>query len=127
MSEPNETKKEDFLQRRKSERKAINADVNIYDNINGLHVGLLVNVASEGIMVIADNEIEKDCIFQYELRLPMEVNHTDKIVVGVDCLWCQPADQKNKFWAGFHIIDISETDHATLEELIQEHGQASLL
>ena len=127
MSEEGDQAEQDPRHRRRQQRKEIPVDIDVFDGLSGTHIGLLVNITVEGIMIIADREIRNDCIFQYELRLPMDVNGSNKIIVGVDCLWCQPADQLNRFWAGYHIIDISEADLKNLEVLIDDHGQASLL
>ncbi len=108
---------------RKLERMELNQAIVILDTINGGAFGELVNITTEGLMVMADREIETQAIFQLALQLPEPIKGSDQIVVGADCLWCRRAENFYRYWAGFQIIDASEQALAQLEVLIELYAR----
>lgn len=108
---------------RKLERKELNHAIVILDTINGGVFGELVNVTTEGIMVMTDREIETQAIFQLALQLPEAIRGSNQIVIGADCLWCRRAENFYRYWAGFQIIDASEGALEQIEALIDLYGR----
>jgi len=108
---------------RKLERKELNQAIVVLDTINGGVFGELVNVTTEGLMVMTDREIETQAIFQLSLQLPEAIKGSDQIVVGADCLWCRRAENFYRYWAGFQIIDASEQALTQLEVLIDLYAR----
>lgn len=108
---------------RKLERKELNQSIVILDTINGGAFGELVNITTEGLMLMTDREIETQAIFQLSLQLPEPIKGNDQIIVGADCLWCRRAENFYRYWAGFQIIDASELAMAQLEVLIDLYAR----
>ena len=108
---------------RKLERKELNQAIVINDTINGGVFGELVNITTEGLMVITDREIETQAIFQLSLELPEPIKGADQIVIGADCLWCRRAENFYRYWSGFQIIDASEKALEQIEVLIDLYGR----
>ncbi|MGK0499439.1 MAG: hypothetical protein ACJAYG_001080 [Oceanicoccus sp.] len=107
---------------RKHERKQLNQPMPIIDVINGGQFGELVNVTVEGIMVITDKEIPTQSIYQLSLKLPMTIAGSDTVELGADCLWCREVENFHRYWAGFQIIDASDTAMTQLEQLINHYS-----
>jgi hypothetical protein len=103
---------------RKLERKELTQPIAINDTINGGVFGELVNITTEGLMVITDREIETQAIFQLALQLPESLAGSDTLVLGADCLWCRRAENFYRYWAGFQIIDASNHAIEQIEALI---------
>jgi hypothetical protein len=103
---------------RKLERKEIVQPIHIRDVINGGSFGELVNITAEGLMVITDQPLTPHSIFQLVLDLPGELEGSNTLELGADCLWCRDAVNFNRHWAGFHIIDISEQGLNQIQQLI---------
>ncbi len=108
---------------RKYERKELNQSIPIVDVINGGEFGELVNATVEGIMVITDKEIHTQSIYQLSLQLPIEIAGSKTVDLGADCLWCRKVENFHRYWAGFHIIDASDTAMAQIEELIKHYSK----
>ncbi len=104
---------------RKLERKELNQAIAVHDTINGGVFGELVNITREGLMVMTDREIETQSIFQLALQLPEPLKGSAQIVLGADCLWCRRAENFYRYWAGFQIIDASDTALTQLDALIE--------
>ena len=108
---------------RKHERVELNQTIPIIDMINGGDFGELVNATIEGIMVITDQEIPTHSIFQLALQLPIEIEGSNTVTLGADCLWCRKVENFHRYWSGFHIIDASDTALAQIEELIAHYSK----
>ena len=108
---------------RKLERKELSQAITVLDTINGGVFGELVNVTTEGLMVMTDREIETQAIFQLSLQLPEAIKGGNQIVIGADCLWCRSAENFSRYWAGFQIIDASERALTQLEVLIDLYAR----
>ena len=108
---------------RKHERIELNQAIPIIDTINGGSFGELVNATVEGIMIITDNPIPANSIYQLSLQLPMDIEGSDTINIGADCLWSRRIENFHRYWAGFHIIDASDTALAQLEKLIAHYSK----
>ncbi|ARN74705.1 PilZ domain-containing protein [Oceanicoccus sagamiensis] len=108
---------------RKHERKELNQSIPILDVINGGEFGELVNATIEGIMIITDKEIPTQSIYQLSLQLPIEIEGSNTVELGADCLWCRKVENFHRYWSGFHIIDASDTAMAQLEELIKHYSK----
>lgn len=108
---------------RKLERIELNETIHIHDCINGGHFGELVNLTTEGMMLISDRDIEPGSIFQLSFTLPAELLGSDQIELGADCLWCRAIDDSHRFWAGFQIIDASAQAIEQLEALIELYSK----
>src|SRR3982751_5474611 len=92
-------------------RHTLNADVDVYDSLRDIYLGRLVNIHSQGLMLVGDVPLEEDRLYELDLHLPdLENNSRQVIRIGVDCLWTRSADQNGKNWTGFTIID--STAHA---------------
>lgn len=113
------------MSNRKLERIELNQTIIIMDTISGERFGELVNVTTEGLMVMTDREIATHGIFQLRLELPVPINNSKQLSLGADCLWCRQAENLNRYWAGFHIIDISDAALLQLEELIGHYQKSA--
>ncbi len=82
---------------RRLERKEINQPVTVIDTINGGRFGELVNITTEGLMLICERELEIGSIFQLSLQLPEPINDKQTIELGADCLWCRKAEDYHRY------------------------------
>ncbi|MDO3383417.1 PilZ domain-containing protein [Gilvimarinus algae] len=102
---------------RSRERLGVNQSIDVYDNTRDIYLGRLVNIHSNGLMLIGDQPFEEDCLYRLDLHLSESVNNRNSIQLGVDCLWVRNADDNGKHWAGFTIIDASPQALEDIESL----------
>jgi hypothetical protein len=104
-------------------RHVIGGDIDVYDGLRDIYLGRLVNIHTQGLMLVGDVPLEEDRLYELDIHLSDAHNIKYVVRVGVDCLWIRAADQNEKHWTGFSIID--STPHATEEihKLIQAWEQ----
>lgn len=108
---------------RKIERIELSQPISIVDTINGGAFGELINLTVEGLMALTDHQIPTHSIYQLELQLPMEIEGSKQIEIGADCLWCRPAENFHRYWAGFQIIDVSDQAMLQIEKLLEHYSK----
>lgn len=109
---------------RELERHTINGDVDVYDSLRDLYVGRLVNIHTQGLMIMGNLALEEDRIYTLDLHLPEPVNGQMVIQLGADCLWARDADLAGKHWIGFSIIDASPQSIESIRALVTLFGEA---
>lgn len=108
---------------RRRERVELNTSISVFDAFSGQQVGELANINIDGIMLITDQALDVNSIFQYKLQLPVPIDGQAELELGVDCLWCREAENFNRHWAGFQIIDAAPEDIDIIAKLITEFAK----
>ncbi len=106
-------------EKRRLPRAVTDANVLAHDVDTGRHLGRVVNLSAEGMMLISPEPVEQNLVFQLELALePPHLGHKS-LRCGVESLWSSKAHQSGHYWAGFHIIDISLEAAEIVESLVE--------
>lgn len=113
----------EFASRRKHPRHALRDTVIVLDQSTGEPVGTVANLSLEGLMLVNNKPLHADSLYQLCLQVPeglMPGQPAWEIRMGVDCLWNSPAENVTAatYWSGCQIIDISDTDFARIQQLI---------
>lgn len=106
-------------EKRRLPRAVADTNVLVQDVNTGLHLGLVVNLSGEGMMLIGPEPVESNRIFQLELELESPHRGHKSLRCGVESLWSSKAHQIGRYWTGFHIIDISLEAAEILESLVE--------
>lgn len=101
-------------------RKVANDVLVVTDQITGNHIGRVVNISSEGLMLLSDEPMVTGSVYQLDMLLQTPQDNQEKISFAAEAVWCAEASQPESFWCGFHIIDISAEDTLVIDELILE-------
>jgi len=100
-------------------RHVVSGNVDVYDSLRDIYLGRLVNIHSQGLMLVGDVPLEEDRLYELDMHVFGENNSKQVIRVGVDCLWARDADENGKHWTGFTIIDSTTHAAEVINELIQ--------
>ena len=112
---------DEFTTNRRSQRRyTLSTTINIIDRSTGKSLGRLVNVTSDGMMLVNTSPLVTDTLYQISLELPSPIKGQTTIDLGMDCLWTSPATaDADTYWSGCHIIDISPDMATCLDALIE--------
>jgi hypothetical protein len=104
-------------------RHAIHGDIDVYDRLRDVYVGRLINIHTQGMMLLGDVHLDEDRLYTLELHLPTDAGEVVVVTLGVDCLWVRADDTSGKFWSGFSLIDISLESARAIVTLIERFGE----
>jgi hypothetical protein len=108
---------------RQLERHEITQLVSVFDTFSGETLGNLVNVSTGGLMLVSQQPIDSNRIYQVTLSLPEEVLEGIQIELVIDCLWSKQAGTQSAHWSGFCIVDASESDMNAFDSLVESANQ----
>lgn len=94
----------------------------VYDGISSRVVGHIVDISSQGIMLITDEPINVNEEYRLRMRFPGPGMDQQEIVVDAVCRWCRPDENPEFYIAGFQINDMPEEAAHFIRNLITEFG-----
>ncbi len=106
-------------QKRRLVRHDVSEQIELHDCMRDRLLGSLVNIHTEGLMLMSDQPVSEDRIYSLELRLGQQ-----RIRLGAECLWSRDSAGTSPYWAGFQIIDISDQALAAIRDLVADAGEA---
>lgn len=104
--------------RRQLPRKIASERIQVRDTNTNRHIGELVNLNSEGLMLVSRTPVESNLIFQLELKIKKPHRGQGRLRLGAESLWCSNANEANHFWSGYRIIDVSLDTLEMIESMV---------
>ena len=108
--------------KRKLKRVHLIYYLRIFDIETGKHVGHLVDITTEGIMMISEDTLRSGDDFSFKMLLPGTVTGRDEIIFKARCLWCRKDFNPDFYVSGFKIEEISLKEIKTIAALINQYG-----
>ena len=94
----------------------------VFDQKTKKPIGHLVDVTPEGIMVISEQPIITDIVFQLELILPVAYLGIEKLEFVARSVWCRQDVNPDFYDTGFQLLEVSREHFSVVETLIDEFG-----
>lgn len=98
----------------------------IFDTDTGENLGHLVDITTEGIMMISEEQIPNGKDFSFRMQLPTTITGRDEINFKALCLWCKKDVNPDFYVSGFKIKEISAHEVKTITSLINAYGFKSM-
>lgn len=107
--------------KRKHKRLDVPKVVDIFTAEQGDHLGRLVNVTIEGMMIMGEESLEMARFYSLVLHLN-EYNDSEpeSVFCRAACLWVAPTNQEGSYWSGLEIVDISDEDSVKLQVMLDK-------
>lgn len=108
--------------KRRLERVDVSGAVRVIDTMRDSELGKLVNLHQEGFLLLSNEDIKEGSLYQLKFLFSEPVGEITEISIGAECLWQSETGTGVQFWAGFHIMDISESGVGIIVDLIKKFG-----
>jgi len=72
----------------------------LFDNETNIQVGHLVDITTEGIMMISEESVPMGKDFSFKMHLPGIITGRDEINFRARCLWCRKDFNPDLFVSG---------------------------
>lgn len=89
--------------------------VAVIDQMTGARAGHIGNLSLTGMMLIAEQPIVDDGVYQFAFTLPLGPAQRT-IEVGAHEQWSAQGTVQGQQWVGLHFIDLSEEDESVLKQ-----------
>ena len=92
----------------------------VFDGMGGKVVGHLVNISSNGLMLLSDSPIPVNEEYMLRMRLPPVLVEKGEIIFNAVSRWCENDANPDFYLAGFQLHDISPELKDDILALIEE-------
>lgn len=107
----------DHRRQRPARRRPDHA-VAVIDQMTGARAGHIGNLSLTGMMLISEQPIVDDGVYQLAFTLPLGAARRT-IEVGVHEQWSAAGTVQGQQWVGLHFIDLSSEDEAALRQWLE--------
>ena len=88
-------------------------------NTNRL-IGHLVNISTDGMMLISKAPVRTDTAFKLKMSLPIAAKESKEITFETISRWCMKSADSNSYDVGFQLQDISREDIKVIKKFIRD-------
>jgi hypothetical protein len=106
--------------KRQVERKYLVFYLRVFDGLGSKVMGHLMNISSNGIMLLSDFPIPVNEAYKLRMRLPHELVENGEIILKATSRWCKNDTNPEFYVTGFQLYDISQTLKNTILSMIDE-------
>lgn len=85
-------------------------------------IGRLVDITTEGVMVVHDSPLAVHREYQVKILLPRELNGSSTIEFKAECRWCRLSVNQDYFDAGLRIVEVSNNDRIRMEMVMKYYS-----
>lgn len=106
---------------RRAKRRKVLHPIDVEDTMTEQVIGRLSNLSETGMLLIANQPLTSDALYQMRLRLTLDgADHA--IEVGAHELWSDDAAAPGQVFTGFRFIDISPADLEVVRSWVNAPG-----
>jgi hypothetical protein len=105
---------------KRTSRKYCKVYMDVRNHENGEHLGHMVDVTTQGLMLLSEAPIHTEAVFHLEIFLPGEVEGKTQITVSALSRWCKEDENPGFYNTGFEFRKVSPKDRHTIEQVIQK-------
>jgi len=98
----------------------------IFDNNTGSNIGHLVDITTQGIMMISEEPVPIGKDFSFRMQLPATITGREEIQFSARCLWCKKDFNPDFYVSGYQIQEITPQKVKTITALINSYGFKSM-
>lgn len=111
-----------MLEKRRLKRYHLIYYLRVFDKNTGQLLGHLVDIHTEGIMLLSEEPIECDINFQLQMILPGEILGTQTWNFEAQSKWCEQDVNPQFYNTGFQLIYAFPHDIELVESLVEDYG-----
>lgn len=108
--------------RRKLKRRHLIYYLRVFERGTGRLLGHLVDISTEGLMLLSEEPIETDQVFYFRMNLPTEIRSSAHVTFNARSIWCKPDNSPDFYATGFNFEEVTTEDIRVIEKLIETYG-----
>ena len=109
-----------MIERRKHKRSRSPQGLPILHANTGEQLGMLMDLSLGGLLMMSMSAMEVNRTYPLRIILPLSDCESKNIRLSAEVAWIDPTNRNGTFWAGFHVIDISEYELERIGQLVDQ-------
>jgi len=107
---------------RRARRRKASDTVLVTDVMTERVVGHIGNLSESGMLLIANESLVDDAIYQFNFPLPDKSGRVTPVEVSTHLLWIDRASAPGQAWIGFRFISVTDPHQASIKAWIESPG-----
>jgi hypothetical protein len=107
---------------RRAKRRKVDERIEVTDAMTERVVGHLSDLSETGLLLIANQALVSDALYQLRFRLVDGNRHERVVEVGAHELWSDAAAAPGQVWTGFRFIDLAPVDLMYIRQWVAAPG-----
>lgn len=107
---------------RRARRRKAAGSILVTDAMTERVVGHIGNLSESGMLLIANETLADDALYQFQFSLPGSDGKGIAVEVGAHLLWMDRASAPGQAWTGFRFISVTEPNLAAMKAWIDAPG-----
>lgn len=107
-----------MYEKRRLERHTLSASLEVYDLDNGCHLGRVVDLNGEGLMLLSDQPVALFKRYALQISLPMTLNGMRDFYLDAESLWHRESIAGGQHWTGMHFVQLTEDAKQCIEKMV---------
>ena len=108
------------LEQRKLKRRQLIYYLKVMDSQTEQPIGRLVDITTEGLMLVSSQPIALDKVYSLKMDLPAEMNQLKSVKFDAQSLWSNRDVNPDFIDTGFKFVDVSSNDISAITDLIED-------
>jgi len=106
---------------RKQERRDLITYLRVFGENAEQPVGHLVDITTEGMMLISEEPVETGKVLQLRVVLPAKIEESKEISLSAKAMWCREDENPAFYNTGFKLVNPSPEHIKIIEHSIQRY------
>lgn len=106
-----------MMEKRRQKRKHLVYYLEIFDITADVLLGHMVDITTDGFMMVTKKSIESDQVFHLEITLPERDAGKEYIVFEARSIWCKQDVKPELYGVGFQFVKVDPEDAEIIEGL----------
>ena len=108
--------------KRKLKRRHLIYYLHVLERSSGEHVGYLVDITTNGIMIMRENPVEPETLLELKILLSSEMSSKQYLNFDVKAIHCEKSINETTYEIGCQLLHLSAEDFHEIEMIIDELG-----
>jgi hypothetical protein len=110
------------MEKRKFQRNNLIYYLKVYDRNTEKAIGRLVDITPEGVMLISEEPLPADVLFDLRMEFPKEIFGEERLDFSARSMWCRKDLNPDYYDTGFKILDVPLEHVLLIKKLVSEYG-----
>ena len=108
--------------KRKLKRRHLIYYLHVLERASGTTIGYLVDISTEGIMIMSENPIAVGTVLELKILLESEMSAKQYLYFDAKALRCEKSINGTSYDIGCQLLNLSPEDFREIEMIIEELG-----
>ncbi len=105
-------------ERRKLERHHVSSSLEVYDLDSGELLGRVVDLHTEGLMLLSERPIELNRAWTLQVNLPMNLDGVSEIMLDAESRWHRESMAGGQYWTGLQFTHLPDESRRCIERMV---------